>query len=48
MKPKFKTSKEAKAAGWFSRRHQTNKELEEARAKKRELKEIPSGNEYGK
>lgn len=31
--PKFKTSKEAKAAGFFSRRHATNKEHLEAHAK---------------
>ena len=35
IKPKFKTSKEAKEAGWFSRRHETNKELEESRAKRK-------------
>lgn len=28
---KFKTSKEAKEADWFSRRHKTNKELLESR-----------------
>lgn len=34
IEPKFKTNKEAKEAGWFSRRHQTNKELLEARRKR--------------
>ncbi len=32
--PKFKTSKEAKQAGWFSRRHSANKELLEVRARR--------------
>ena len=35
IQPKFKKSKEAKQVGWFSRRHQTSKELEEARAKRK-------------
>ena len=30
--PKFKSQQEAHKAGWFSRRHETNKELEESRA----------------
>lgn len=34
IEPKFKTSREAKAAGWFSRRHQTKKEHEEAKEKR--------------
>ena len=36
IKAKFKTSKEAKDAGWFSRRHETSKELEEVRKKRKE------------
>ena len=32
-KPKFKTSEEAKRAGFFSRRHETNKEHLEVHAK---------------
>lgn len=39
--PKFATTKEAKEAGWFSRRHQTNREHLEAK-KKRELKSLAS------
>ena len=35
---KFKTSKEAKQAGWFSRRHPDNKALEEARTKRNQKK----------
>ena len=31
----FKTNKEAKAAGWFSRRHQDSKAHDEAKAKHR-------------
>lgn len=34
IKPKFKNSEEAKKAGYFSRRHETNKELLEAREKR--------------
>ncbi len=36
--PKFATSKEAKEAGWFSRRHQTNAEHLEAQRKRAEKK----------
>lgn len=32
-KSKFKTTKEAKAAGWFSRRHETSKKHLEAKKK---------------
>ena len=35
---KFKTSKEAKKAGWFSRRHQTNEALLETRKRREEIK----------
>lgn len=38
IKAKFKTSKEAKEASWFSRRHRTSKELEEVRAKRKAKK----------
>ena len=41
VQPKFKSRDEAKKAGWFSRRHQTSKELEEERTK-RKLKKIKS------
>jgi hypothetical protein len=34
--PKFLTSKEAKAAGWFSRRHETNEAHVESRARYQE------------
>ena len=32
--PKFGTSKQAKEAGWFSRRHPTDKENKEAHERK--------------
>ncbi len=34
IKPRFKTSQEAKQAGWFSRRHETNKEQLEVKQKR--------------
>lgn len=34
--PKFKTAREAKEAGWFSRRHQTNKAHLEVKAKRKQ------------
>ena len=39
IEPKFAESKDAKKAGWFSRRHKTNKEHLEAK-KKRLKKEV--------
>lgn len=36
---KFKNAQEAKEAGWFSRRHQTNGALEAERAKRKNKKE---------
>lgn len=38
IEPKYKTSQEAKKAGWFSRRHQTNKEHLEIKVKREEKK----------
>ena len=38
IEPKFKTKEEAKKAGWFSRRHETNKEHLKVK-EKRELKQ---------
>ena len=40
IKPKFKSHDEAKKAGWFSRRHETNKEHLEAHEKKMAKKQL--------
>lgn len=34
IEPQFRTTKEAKEAGWFSRRHKTDKEHQEAKRKR--------------
>ena len=35
-KPTYKTTKEAKDAGWFSRRHSTSEEHQKAKTKRSE------------
>ena len=37
IEPEFNTSKEAKEAGWFSRRHKTSKEHLESKKKREEI-----------
>ncbi len=39
VQSKFKTSKEAKEANWFSRRHETSEEHQEAKIKRIKKKE---------
>ena len=39
IEPKFESHEKAVKAGWFSRRHETNKELEESRARNKAKRE---------